>query len=63
MDKFNISDEQISEEILKYDQLCSEYKLIGVVIHSGVADHGHYYSLINTDKNTKKDMRWEGTQT
>lgn len=24
------------------------YRLVGVNIHSGTADHGHYYSLINT---------------
>ena len=61
MDKYNITDPEIGEEVLKLDQLCSEYRLIGVVIHSGVADHGHYYSLINTDKNQKKEFRWEGT--
>jgi hypothetical protein len=24
------------------------YKLVGVTIHQGTADHGHYYSIINT---------------
>jgi ubiquitin C-terminal hydrolase len=24
------------------------YKLVGVTIHTGSADHGHYYSIINT---------------
>lgn len=24
------------------------YKLVGVTIHRGTAEHGHYYSLINT---------------
>lgn len=24
------------------------YKLVGVTIHQGAADHGHYYSIINT---------------
>jgi ubiquitin carboxyl-terminal hydrolase 9/24 len=26
------------------------YKLVGVNIHVGTADHGHYYSLINTNR-------------
>lgn len=24
------------------------YKLVGVTVHQGTADHGHYYSIINT---------------
>lgn len=31
------------------------YKLVGVTIHSGTADHGHYYSIINTARG--KDER------
>lgn len=26
------------------------YKLVGVNIHIGTAEHGHYYSLINTKR-------------
>jgi ubiquitin C-terminal hydrolase len=26
------------------------YKLVGVNIHVGTAEHGHYYSLINTKR-------------
>lgn len=26
------------------------YKLTGVIIHQGTAEHGHYYSLINTKR-------------
>jgi ubiquitin C-terminal hydrolase len=26
------------------------YKLVGVIIHRGTAEHGHYYSLINTKR-------------
>ncbi len=26
------------------------YKLVGVTIHRGTAEHGHYYSLINTKR-------------
>jgi ubiquitin C-terminal hydrolase len=41
------------------------YRLVGVCIHRGTADHGHYWSLINTDRGSKepdpyKDSdRWE----
>lgn len=27
---------------------CFEYKLVGVVVHSGTAHAGHYWSFINT---------------
>ena len=27
-----------------------DYKLVGVVIHMGVADAGHYLSYINTER-------------
>jgi ubiquitin C-terminal hydrolase len=27
---------------------CWEYKLVGVTVHSGTANAGHYWSLINT---------------
>ena len=28
-----------------------DYKLVGVVIHMGIADAGHYLSYINIDRN------------
>jgi len=34
--------------------------LIGVVIHSGVAAHGHYVSIVNTGKMDKKSS-WDNT--
>ena len=33
---------------LELDDDCFIYKLVGVTIHQGTADHGHYYSLMNT---------------
>jgi ubiquitin C-terminal hydrolase len=42
------------------------YKLVGVTIHRGTAEHGHYYSLINTkrgkleEEETKPD--WQRTE-
>jgi ubiquitin carboxyl-terminal hydrolase 34 len=29
-----------------------EYKLVGVVLHMGTADAGHYLSYININRNT-----------
>ena len=31
------------------------YKLVGVTIHRGTAEHGHYYSLINTKRGKAED--------
>jgi hypothetical protein len=30
------------------------YRLVGVCIHRGTADHGHYWSLINTERGHKE---------
>lgn len=30
------------------------YKLVGVIIHVGTAEHGHYYSLINTKRGSEE---------
>ena len=30
------------------------YKLVGVTIHIGTAEHGHYYSLINTKRGSEE---------
>lgn len=29
---------------------CFEYKLVGVTVHSGSANAGHYWSYINTQR-------------
>lgn len=38
------------------------FKLVGVVIHEGTAEHGHYYSFINinrsNDKNDESSPEW-----
>lgn len=34
---------------------CWEYKLVGVNVHSGTANAGHYWSYINTDRRTEDD--------
>ena len=30
------------------------YKLVGVTIHNGTAEHGHYFSLINTKRGAEE---------
>jgi ubiquitin C-terminal hydrolase len=35
-------------EKLEGEDECYEYKLVGVTVHIGTADAGHYYSYINT---------------
>eukprot|EP00344_Euplotes_crassus_P006240 CAMPEP_0197010910 /NCGR_PEP_ID=MMETSP1380-20130617/56329_1 /TAXON_ID=5936 /ORGANISM="Euplotes crassus, Strain CT5" /LENGTH=153 /DNA_ID=CAMNT_0042433173 /DNA_START=444 /DNA_END=902 /DNA_ORIENTATION=+ len=54
-------------ELHKYaenDSKNFEYRLVGVIIHQGVADGGHYYSLICTDSNIHdpKQKEWLPTE-
>ena len=41
-----------------------EYKLVGVVVHMGVADAGHYLSYININRhsNTEDNVEWMKTE-
>ena len=34
---------------------CFEYKLVGVNVHSGTANAGHYWSYINTHRGTSPE--------
>ena len=45
-----------SEEIAKFHgkgEMYYQYKLVGVVVHLGTADAGHYFSYINTNRGSK----------
>lgn len=42
-------DEKEKEKKIKEDEDC-EYRLVGVVIHNGNAEYGHYTSLINVNR-------------
>ena len=42
-----LADER-TKHLLDYNDDEYMYKLVGVTIHRGTAEHGHYYSLINT---------------
>lgn len=39
-----------------------EYKLVGVVVHVGTAEFGHYYSFINTNRSEGHILRDEGAE-
>ena len=43
---------------------CYEYKLVGVNVHSGTANAGHYWSYINTNRGVdeEKDPNWMRTE-
>ena len=38
--------EEDDEETMKSASTCTKYRLVGVVVHSGQASGGHYYSYI-----------------
>jgi ubiquitin carboxyl-terminal hydrolase 34 len=62
--KERIEEREIYDEHIRYNENeCYEYKLVGVIIHMGTADAGHYYSLINTERFTKdeNDDEWPDT--
>mmetsp|Transcript_39087 Transcript_39087/g.59595 ORF Transcript_39087/g.59595 Transcript_39087/m.59595 type:complete len:143 (-) Transcript_39087:1838-2266(-) len=45
--------EEHAEEVAHLNEIEDDdyiYRLVGVNIHVGTADHGHYYSLINTER-------------
>ena len=42
------------EEPLKHPKDYYEFKLKGMVVHTGTADSGHYYSFIREHKTTEK---------
>ena len=48
------------------EENCFEYKLVGVNVHSGTANAGHYWSLINTrrgvDEPQEDDPNWGKTE-
>lgn len=42
--------QKFMKEVLQNENECFEYKLVGINIHSGTAEAGHYWSLINTER-------------
>ncbi|CAL4062679.1 unnamed protein product [Meganyctiphanes norvegica] len=62
MDPYTVSGLARNGELIDYDpedmknQSCSKYKLTGIVVHSGQASGGHYYSYIL--HRSGSDQRW-----
>lgn len=55
--------EEETREPIRED--CFEYKLVGVNVHSGTANMGHYWSYINTNRGTDEkegDTNWIRTE-
>jgi len=46
----------MSPKAQQYKEDYYQYELVGVVVHSGTADQGHYYSMIK-ERTSKKD-KW-----
>jgi ubiquitin carboxyl-terminal hydrolase 9/24 len=49
--------EEIEKEPSKYPKEYYEYQLSGIVVHSGTADSGHYYSFIK-DRENPESGKW-----
>jgi ubiquitin C-terminal hydrolase len=52
-ESFNMDVSQLAEEkkYAKHSKEYYEYKLKGVVVHSGTAEYGHYFSYVNHKEN------------
>lgn len=54
-----MKDAEDDEELKNLKEFTDEdylYRLVGVNIHVGTADHGHYYSIINTKRGSAADQ-------
>ena len=49
--------DEIEKEPSKYPKEYYEYQLSGIVVHSGTADSGHYYSFIK-DRENPESGKW-----
>jgi ubiquitin carboxyl-terminal hydrolase 34 len=56
---------QDEDNIMPEEETCYEYKLVGVNVHSGTANAGHYWSFINTKRGAAEpdedDPEWGRT--
>ncbi len=58
--------EEEEENQMPEEEDCFEYKLVGVTVHSGTANAGHYWSYINTKRGHQEDESsetWHQTET
>lgn len=51
-DEFTLTDD--IKHLMQIDDDEYIYKLVGVTIHIGTAEHGHYYSVINTKRGSEE---------
>jgi len=64
-DELEAKEEGDEEEVWPEEEDCFEYKLVGVNVHSGTANAGHYWSYINTKRGTledENDPNWANTE-
>lgn len=48
---------QVEQDFIEFPEGYFDYELKGIVIHMGIADSGHYYSLIQ-DREKKNEEKW-----
>lgn len=64
-EKKEVGDEEEEENPEPIEDDCWEYKLVGVNVHSGSANAGHYWSYINTERQppeNEMDNDWLKTE-
>lgn len=55
--------EELAESMQPLDEDCWQYKLVGVNVHFGNANQGHYWSYINTNRSGDRiDGDWNQTE-
>jgi hypothetical protein len=52
------NDNEFNNKVYNHNDNYYKYKLKGIVVHSGTAQFGHYYSLINVNMNDISDNCW-----
>ena len=57
-EKINNRREDLLNESKDFPSEYFEYELKGIVIHIGIAESGHYYSLINERENSDNSEKW-----
>jgi ubiquitin C-terminal hydrolase len=48
--KTEVKEGEEDENVIPAEEDCWEYKLVGINVHSGSANGGHYWSYINTER-------------
>jgi hypothetical protein len=59
--KTEVKEGEEDENVIPAEEDCWEYKLVGINVHSGSANGGHYWSYINTERHNAEggnDQEW-----